>query len=106
MRRITFNALLAFEHRTRFKQSNTEVKIVDGLPELWLFNHKIAWINKNHRLCWTMAGYNTVTTRDRLNAILPQGRIWQCNFIPYYFGPGMEKEIEIDPYEVYSEVWK
>lgn len=106
MRSITFDALLAFGARRKFKRSNTEVKIVDGKPEMYLFGNKIAWLGDNNRLHWTMAGYNTVTTRERINAILQRGRVWRRNYTPYYFGDGMEKEIEINPNKIYVEDWR
>lgn len=105
MTQIGASAAHHFENRRRFKLSNTEVKIVNGLPELYLFGNKIAWIGNNNRLHWTMAGYPTKTTRERL-AFLLRGQLYQRNFTQYYFGPGMDEAIEIDPYEVYAEDWK
>ena len=47
-----------------------------SINEVWLFENKILWYKAiDGRLCylhpivhWTMAGYDTVTTRERLNA--------------------------------------
>ena len=43
---------------------------------------------------FTLAGYNTVTTRERVNQFIP-GRVYTKNFVPY-----LDDEV-IDPYEWY-----
>ena len=101
MRQISADAVLAFHCRRRFKRSNTVVKIVNGVPELWLFGNKIAWLC-NNKLHWTMAGHPTVTTRERLNAIL-SGTVWQNNHTQYYKAPGWAERIIINPNEIYVE---
>lgn len=76
MRKITEQAQAAWDNRRPFKKSNTEVRVIDGVRILFLFGFKIAQdeVNGNGRptgeVLWTMCGYNTVTTRERLNGVL------------------------------------
>ena len=44
--------------------SNTKVEN----KTMWLFGNKIAWI-ENGKLYFTLCGYNTLTTRSRLNGL-------------------------------------
>lgn len=69
VKKISEEASKAFYSRKRYKKSNTEVKIVNGLPELYLFGNKIAWIKHNREIWFSLCGWNTVTTRDRLQAL-------------------------------------
>lgn len=101
MTQIGASAAHHFENRRRFKLSNTEVKIVDDNPEMYLLGNKISWV-RNGRLHWTMAGHPTKTTKDRLCFLL-RGQLYQRNITQYYFGPGMDEAMEIDPHEVYVE---
>lgn len=101
MTQIGASAAYCFENRRRFRLSNTEVKIIDGNPEMYLFGNKIAWV-RNNRLHWTMAGYPTKTTKDRLEHLL-KGRLYQRNFIQYYWNSDTDEAMEIDPDEVYAE---
>ena len=102
-RRITIEACYAFNTKTNFKLNNTEVRIVDGNPEMYLFGNKIAWV-ANGRLHWTMAGHPTVTTRERLNSLLREV-IYQRNGKQFIASctDGEEMRKEIDPDEVYVD---
>ena len=101
MRQISIDAAIAFYSKRSFKRSNTVVKIVKGVPELWIFGNKIAWLC-NNKLHWTMAGHPTVTTRERLNTIL-SGTVWQNNYTQYYKASGWAEETIINPNEIYVE---
>ena len=74
-----------------YKKSNTRVEVdKDGIAYLYLFNNLIAKRNGN-KIEITMAGYNTNTTRERLNGI-PNVSLTQKNFTPYLNG----KEIDVN----------
>lgn len=69
MRKITKEACKAFYDCKRYKKDNTEVKLDDnGMPSLWLFGEMIAWISLG-RITFSMRGYNTVTTKERLRGL-------------------------------------
>ena len=71
MRKITQQAVDAFENGYTYKNSNTEVT-ADGY---FLHGHKIAEYNSifkndgNRSINITLAGWNTNTTRERLNGL-------------------------------------
>ena len=58
----------AFYAGNNFKKSNTEVFNDNGVIELYLFGNLIAKMLKDVLLIST-AGWNTVTTRERLNSL-------------------------------------
>ena len=69
MRKITKEACKAFYDCKRYKKDNTEVKLDEnGMPSLWLFGEMIAWA-PNGRITFSMRGYNTVTTKERLRGL-------------------------------------
>lgn len=69
MRKITKEACKAFYDCKRYKRNNTEVKLDEnGMPSLWLFGEKIAWVSVGH-IIFSMRGYNTVTTKERLRGL-------------------------------------
>jgi hypothetical protein len=70
MRKVSVEAAVAFFNSKERKFSNTEVRVYwDGTVKLYLFDNLIAerYMDK---LIITNAGWNTVTTKDRLNALL------------------------------------
>lgn len=77
MRKISEQAAKAFYEGRPFKKDNTEVYITqEGTVAMKLFGNVIAWTHKERRpyefnqaLCFSFCGWNTVTTRDRLNAL-------------------------------------
>jgi hypothetical protein len=74
MRKITEEAMDPFLNCNVFKKSNTEVCIQYNLGEwisiLKLFGNTIAELNHDTRMLKiTTAGYNTRTTRERLNGL-------------------------------------
>lgn len=89
MRQITEIMTRAFFNGERKTLSNTTVKN----HEMYLFDNKIAWI-ENNKLYFTMCGWNTQTTRERLNGL--GVRISQRNFEPYFNGE------KIDSKKIYS----
>ena len=109
MRKITDKAIRAFLNEEEFKLSNTEVKVrhedslvpKDYIPftvitELLLHGNMIAKMVKQHingdyqtTITMTSAGWNTVTTKERLNGLLHYlggGSIQQNDFTWYYNG--------------------
>ena len=95
-RQITHEAVRAFYNMDKFSKSNTQVK--DNA--LYLFNNKIAW-HDNGRIYISMCGWNSCTTRERLNGLRGVS-ICSRNYTPYDF----KTMREIDPcavYEVTSE---
>lgn len=69
MRKITKEACKAFYDCKRYKKDNTEVKLDEnGMPSLWLFGEMIAWAPHGH-IIFSMRGYNTVTTKERLRGL-------------------------------------
>lgn len=66
MRKVTEQVCSAFLARKRCCVGNTAT---DGTG-LWLHGNLIAeWLNDGQELWITTAGWNTVTTRDRLNGL-------------------------------------
>ena len=68
MKKITEQAANAFKNDRGFLSGNTQVRVISGRTEMLLHGHIIAkkedgdlWIN----LC----GWNTTTTRERLNGL-------------------------------------
>ena len=90
MRKITEQACHAFENGRNFQLSNTVVKN----NAMYLWGNKIAWYD-NGDLYISMCGYNTNTTRERLNG-LSGVRINSKNYTPYLNG------VEIDSYGTYK----
>lgn len=69
VRKISELASEAFYNREKFKRTNTEVKVLPtGEVELRLWGNLIAF-RKYDKTYFTLAGWNTVTTRDRLEGI-------------------------------------
>ena len=95
MRKITEKACRAFENGKNFKLQNTEIKVSsDGNVSMYLWGHEIAR-KINGKVEINMQGYNTVTTRERLNG-LSNVYLYQRNFAPVLNGQ------EISPCEWYE----
>lgn len=69
MRKITKESIKAFYNRKPFKKSNMLVENKEGKTYLRLFDNIIAKLDKNNELFITTAGWNSVTTRERLNGL-------------------------------------
>lgn len=87
MRKITQDAIRAFEQHKKFKRGNTEVKVSEGrlFAELKLHGNTIAKSGLFEGPLITSAGWNTVTTKERLNGIKGVN-IHQKNFTWYLNG--------------------
>ena len=110
MRKITYKAVRAFIEGRNFSEGNTSVNLKRGLRglrspdrQLHLHGNMIAdyWYGKG--LYITLAGWPTVTTRERINGLLtelgrPEG-VWQRNHEQYY-GTHYEWCRTIDSYEL------
>ena len=69
MRKITEKSIKAFYNREPFKKSNTIVENIEGVIKLKLHNNTIAKLDEVNELFITTAGWNTRTTRERLNGL-------------------------------------
>lgn len=83
------------------KTKNTET---NGTT-VWLHRNAIAWKEKG-TVCFTLSGWNTVTTRDRLNHIfseldLPLS-VCQHKFTPYIYNHNTKERQEISSRLTYA----
>ena len=88
MRKIEEEMIQAVKSRTIWSKDNTMVIIDNDLLSVWLHGNKIAWETTQGDYI-SLCGWNTVTTRSRLNALrgvmgsdLYQG-VYQKDFICY-----------------------
>ena len=82
MRKISLDSATALVNNKGFKRDNTTVS--DGVMRL--YNNPIVWIDKGV-LNLSDCGWQTVTTKDRLNAVLSVfdlGHIFQKNYEWFY----------------------
>jgi hypothetical protein len=68
MRKVTQQAIAAFTNGKNFKDGNTEVQSGDGITHLLLHGNAIARKDAV-ALSINLCGWNTNTTRDRLNGL-------------------------------------
>lgn len=97
MRKITQDAIRAFRNGNKFKRGNTEVRTFPHSPyrQLRLFGNVIAE-SDDGILRITDAGYNTVTTKERLNGF-PTVNIVQKDFQWFLNGEAWNGEyIEVE----------
>jgi len=87
MRQITYNAVQHFMNGKSFKSSNTEIVVSPNVTTFKLFGNEIAYKynDPEKTISITNCGYQTVTTKERLNAI-PGVNIQQKNFVWYLNG--------------------
>lgn len=74
MRKITDLAVYAFENEHNFKSGNTEVRrglagFNDYLVAMFLHGNKIAWKDERGALWISNCGWQTDTTKERLNGL-------------------------------------
>lgn len=69
MKKISYDAAVAFKEGQKFKRSNTEVLLGRRSVSLYLYNNRIAR-ECDGVLQIGMCGWPTQTTRDRLNVLL------------------------------------
>jgi len=71
MRKITSEACQAFHQHRAYKSGNTEVVLMpSGAVALELHGHQIAMIDTLGDLHVRSAGWETVTTKERLNGLV------------------------------------
>jgi len=71
MRQITQDAVIAFANDRPFRRANTEVRVLDGGTQLLLHNNIIAArFAGSGKVMFTLAGWGTPTTRERVNGLL------------------------------------
>ena len=66
MKKITKESIKAFYNREPFKKSNMTVENKEGKTYLKVFDNVIAILDEVNELFITTAGWNSVTTRERL----------------------------------------
>tara|TARA_R110000803_G_scaffold90584_2_gene158055 strand:+ start:1515 stop:1826 length:312 start_codon:yes stop_codon:yes gene_type:complete len=91
MRKITADAIRAFRNNQNFKRGNTQVICYgencqgNAVRELRLHNNVIAISDVRGRLFIKSGGWETVTTKERLNGF-PTVHIVQKNFVWFLNG--------------------
>lgn len=87
MKKITKEAINAFNNRRMYKSSNTQVTVEPNVTILWLHDNAIAYrYNDPERtLSITNCGWFSNTTKERLNAI-PNVNIYQKKGVWYLNG--------------------
>jgi len=66
MRKETSKIMNAFYRGKPARAARTHT---DG-QTVWLHNNRIAWRNDHGDICFTLAGWATTTTRERINGLL------------------------------------
>tara|TARA_R110000803_G_scaffold72729_2_gene136435 strand:- start:15419 stop:15718 length:300 start_codon:yes stop_codon:yes gene_type:complete len=71
MRQISFDAAEKFMQTKKFKRDNTEVVVLPNVTILKLYDNEIAYLynDPSNTLSITNCGWDTNTTKDRLNAL-------------------------------------
>ena len=77
MRKVTQRIKQAFNNGTSLKVGNTRT---DG-NVVWLHGNAIVKRDPDGLVRWSLAGWNTPTTRERVNGIANAG-VCQKNFVP------------------------
>jgi hypothetical protein len=85
MQKITKLMRDAFMSNTNFKSDNTEVRVTIESTSIYLFGNRIAYRNNDENMYITTCGWNTRTTKERLNA-LPNVHITQLKGMWYLNG--------------------
>ena len=89
MRKIETQMIEAINNRKDWKSANTEVYVNDNnCANVYLHGNLIAWVNKDNDLTVFDGGWQTVTTKSRLNALcnefcLTGECIFQKDFVWY-----------------------
>ena len=105
MRKIESQMIQAVINGRDFKSGNTTVDVTDRGIIIRLHGNKIAQVDHESQVMWiTDAGWQTVTTKSRLNALLSgvagRGGIRQKNFT-WYLNRGYHT-IEMERNEPYA----
>jgi hypothetical protein len=104
MKKITEKSIKAFMNAERFKESNTEVEVLPNVTILRLFGNAIAYRYNDplKTLSVTTAGWNSKTTRERLNGLpfvkvsVRKGQLYINDY------PWDGSLVDVLPYETYS----
>lgn len=96
MRKITEDSIRAFNYNEKFNSGNTVVELIPNVTILKLHSNKIAHkFLDSGKLFINTCGWNTVTTRARLNG-LPNVSVYQKNYVLYLNGVEWDgKNIEV-----------
>lgn len=102
MRKETYKIAQAFYRGVPAKAARTRT---DG-QTVWLHDNRIAWRTDHHEVCFTLAGWATVTTRERINGLLevfgyPSWGISQRNYAQYLVYKA-QIVAQLGDYEVFS----
>ena len=101
MRQITQDAAIAFANNRPFKRDNTEVRVTEGNTQLVLHKSVIAarFVGSG-KVMFTLAGYGTATTRERVNGLLQYlgypTRVYQHKHQQYVWHSGYKFPIGAD----------
>ena len=71
MRKITSEAVYAFENARKFKKGNMSVEVMPNVTVMKLYGNAIAYLynDPERTLSITSAGWFTDTTKERLNGL-------------------------------------
>jgi len=99
MRQIEHAMCIAIRSNKYFKRGNTEVLVTDTGCEVFLYGNNIARYHRpSHTMFVTMCGWNTSTTKSRINALLHSFgtgvRVYTKKFEPHYMVCGQSFEFE------------
>ena len=104
MRKETQKIATAFVNHKKASAARTRT---DG-QSVYLHDNQIAWWNYGDvkpALCFSMAGWGTVTTRERINGILEASgsnwRLCQRDYAQFIINTRTEKLVPIDQYRSY-----
>ncbi|UCC74154.1 MAG: hypothetical protein JSV86_06225 [Gemmatimonadota bacterium] len=101
MRQITQDAVIAFTNDRPFRRDNTEVRATAGGTQLLLHNNIIAarFVGSG-KVMFTLAGWGTPTTRERVNGLLQylghKTRVYQHKHEQFVWHEGKEYPIAAD----------
>jgi len=92
MRKIEEQMNMAIRARKNWAGSNTTVRAYNDSIDVYLHGHCIAWLDVINDV-WTLSscGWETVTTKSRLNALMHEfglGGIFQKNYQWYHSRDG------------------
>ena len=104
MRKIEALMINAIRNRRDWKSGNTSVDVTDHGAIVRLHGNKIAQVDYDNNVTWiTDAGWQTTTTKSRLNALLmginQRGHVYQKNHI-WHLIRG-DETVEMDRNESY-----
>lgn len=104
MRKIERQMCAAIRNGQTWRNGNTEVRFENGAAIVALHHNRIAYIHKDGTVRISLAGWNTPTTRSRVNAILDQ-------FVPGPWHVATSKGVAYlthprrDSIEITSDAW-